>query len=173
MTPYYVVVQMESSGDGTRYRLYVGRLCLSSPGIRHDTRNSSHTLAGPGPNICTQVEDKITLLSPSLFYLLTRLANICEPVIWQTGPRKAAEILKYYILPPSSYAPRDFVCMSSRAFTLFDDCPEALFESAGYVRYLKFNFVSRRANCDSLCLFPDLISMKSKALYSYFSYILL
>ena len=52
---------------------------------------------------------------------------------------KPAEILECYILPLSSYAPRDFVCMSSRAFTLFDDCPEAFIESSGYVRYLKFN----------------------------------
>ena len=64
---------------------------------------------------------------------------------------------KYVVLPLSSYAPRDFVCMSSRAFTLFDNWPEAFFESSGYVRYLKFNlkFHVVQAAILKLCLFPD------------------
>ena len=102
MTPYYVVVQMQRSGDGTRYHLYVWCLCLSSPGFQHDTRNHR---SRTDRLIHMHRSWRRNYLTLPLTILISYQTCTWEPVVWQTEIRKPAEILKYYILPPSSYAP--------------------------------------------------------------------
>ena len=160
---------MQSSGDGTQYRLYVGHLYLSSPGIPHDTRNSSCTHW----QAYTYAHDLRTkLLYSSLFSFLTKLAlaNLSSGRL-NPGSRLKSLSTTYCPFQDTPHA-TSFACR--HVPLLFSMAVRSFFESAGYVRYLKINLKFHVVQAaPSLYLFPDLISMKNKALYSYFAWILI